>query len=132
MRIAFVSIPRFACAVEVQRNPRLANTPLIVGDAEQPKRVFDCLPATGRFVYPGMTIRAALAECPEAVIVPPDPVLYRDLWENVLDALKYISPEIEDDGWGRAYINAGGLQRHYRDDHDLACLLYTSPSPRDS
>ena len=34
MRIAFVSISRFACAIEAQRQPVLARRPLIVGDAE--------------------------------------------------------------------------------------------------
>lgn len=121
MRIAFVSIPRFACAVEVHRNPQLANVPLIVGDAEQAKRVFDCSALTAeRHVRQGMTVREALARCPDAVIVPPDPVLYRNLWEIVLNALWEISPEVEDEDWGRAYLNVGGLQAHYRDDEALS------------
>ena len=121
MRIAFVSIPRFPCAVEVLRQPSLAARPLIIGDAEQPKRVFDCsLSASDQGVRQDMTIRQALGSCPDAVVVPPDPVLYRMKWEAVLDALNNISPEIEDEGPGRAYINAAGLSSHYRDDESLA------------
>lgn len=121
MRIGFVSIPRFACAVEVHRNPQLANVPLIVGDAEQAKRVFDCSAlAAERQVRQGMTVREALGRCPDAVIVPPDPVLYRNLWEIVLNALWEITPEVEDEDWGRAYLNVGGLQAHYRDDEALS------------
>jgi hypothetical protein len=121
MRIAFVSIPRFTCAVEVQRQPSLAQRALIVGDAEQPRRVLDCSAQASRHgVRPGLPIRQALSHCPDAVIVPPDPVLYQGKWEAVLDALGAISPEVEDEEPGRACVNVRGLEAHYRDDDALA------------
>ena len=127
MRIAFVSIPRFPCAVEVQRQPELARRPLIVGDAEVPKRVLSCsLNASAQQVRPGMTVREALGACPDAVIVPPDPVLYRARWESVLDALGGFSPEVEDGDLGCAYVNVAGLGSHYRDDGALAAELIDS------
>jgi nucleotidyltransferase/DNA polymerase involved in DNA repair len=117
VRIAFVSIPRFPCAVEVQRQPGLTQQPLIVGDAEQPKRVLDCSEnAREQGVRYGMTIRQALSRCPEAVIAPPDPVLYRTTWETVLAALGEVSPEVEDEEMGRAYVNVEGLGSHYCSD----------------
>ena len=127
MRIAFVSIARFSCAVEVQRAPELGRHPLIVGDAEVPKRVMDCSAAAeAAGVQPGMTIRQALGNCPGAAIVPPDPVLYRLKWEAVLDALGGISPEIEDEELGRAYLNVTGLDAHYRGDEALAAQIIES------
>jgi DNA polymerase-4 len=127
LRIAFVLIPRFPCAVEVQRWPGLARRPLIVGDAEVPKRVLDCsLSASREGVWRGMTVRQALGECPDAVIVPPDPVLYRSKWESALDALGSISPEVEDEELGRAYVDVGGLGSHYRDDEALAAQIIDS------
>jgi len=124
MRIAFVSIPRFPCAVEVRRQPSLAGQPLIIGDAEQPKRVLDCSEEAGsRGVRGDMTIRQALSHCPEATVLPPDPVLYRATWESVLDALGEVSPEIEDEDLGRAYANVDGLEGHYRDEKALASHL---------
>jgi DNA polymerase IV len=84
VRTACVYIPRFACAVETLRNPRLARRPLIVGDAEQPKHVLDCSGgAEAQSVRRGMTVRKALGLCPDAVVLPPDPVLYRAKWEAV-------------------------------------------------
>lgn len=118
MRIAFVAIPRFPCAVEEQRNPHLARVPLIVGDSDQPKRVLDCSPAA-HGVYPGMALRKATTLCPDAAVVPPDPVLYRSKWEAVLEALAWITPELEDEAPGRAYLNVSGLGPHYRDDAAL-------------
>jgi nucleotidyltransferase/DNA polymerase involved in DNA repair len=125
MRIAFVSIPRFSCAAEVQRAPGLALRPLIVGDSEQPKRVADCsYEADERGVRVGMTLRKALGLCPDAAVLPPDPVYYRCLWEAAIGELHNLSPEVEDGGPGGAYLNVGGLARHYRDeDHLAGCIL---------
>jgi nucleotidyltransferase/DNA polymerase involved in DNA repair len=121
VRIAFVSIPRFPCAVELTRQPQLANKPLIVGDAEQPRRVLDRCPEAERWgVRRGMSVRIALRQCPHAVIVPPDPVAYRSLWESGLAALADITPESEDEELGRAYLNVSGLQGHYYDEQSLA------------
>ncbi len=124
MRIAFVSVSHFPCAVEVQRSPHLGEESLIVGDAEAPKRVLDCsAAAAGLGVHPGMQIRKALALSPDATVLPPDPVLYRATWEATLDALHSISPEIEDEELGRAYLNIDGLGRHFQDENDLAAHL---------
>ena len=125
MRIAFVSIPRFPCAVEISRRPQFAGEPLIVGDANQPKRVLDVsLEAARRGVYAQMPMRKALGLCPEAIVLPPDPVLYRNIWETVLDAFARITPELEDGEPGCAYLNVGGLQSMFRDESELAgCIV---------
>jgi nucleotidyltransferase/DNA polymerase involved in DNA repair len=124
MRVAFVYIPRFPCAVEVQRRPDLAGQPLIVGDAEQPKRILDCSQeAYEAGVRYGMNLRKALGLCPQAAVLPPDPVLYRSRWRGVLDALDEIAPQVEDEELGRAYLNVAGLERHYRDDGHLAARI---------
>jgi nucleotidyltransferase/DNA polymerase involved in DNA repair len=47
-------------------------------------------------------------------------VAYRSRWESVLDALGEVSPEVEDEAPGRAYVNVRGLDAHYRDDEALA------------
>jgi len=120
LRIAFVSVPRFACAVEAQARPALAGRPFIIGDADQPKRVLDCSAAAGEAgVQPGMPLRQALGLCPQAAVLAPDPVLYRGKWEAALDALDEVSPEVEDAGLGRAYLNATGLDAHYAGDAGL-------------
>jgi len=105
LRIAFVSVPRFACAVEAQAQPGLAGRAFIIGDADQPKRVLECSAAAGEAgVQPGMPLRQALGFCPQAAVLAPDLVLYRGKWEAALDALDEVSPEVEDGGLGRAYL----------------------------
>jgi nucleotidyltransferase/DNA polymerase involved in DNA repair len=120
VRIAFVFVPHFPAVVSMLFQPELARRPLIVGDAEQPKRVLDCSVSAGvEGVRQGMTIRQALGNCPDAVIVPPDPVLYSRKWESILDALSQVSPEVEDKDLGHAYVNVGGLDAHYEGDGAL-------------
>jgi nucleotidyltransferase/DNA polymerase involved in DNA repair len=121
LRVAFVFIPRFAPAVEALRHPSLAGAPLLVAEGEQPKRVAECsVEASLAGVRPGMRLREALSLCPGAVVLVPDAVLYAATWEKALAALDEISPEVEDAGHGRAYLNAGGLAGHYRDERGLA------------
>jgi nucleotidyltransferase/DNA polymerase involved in DNA repair len=110
MRTAFVHIPRFPCAVEVVRDPGLDRLPLIIGDGDRARNVFDCsLEAQAEGVTPGMQMRRALSICPDAVVLPPDPVLYSSRWHTVLDVLDAVSPEVEDEAPGCAYLNATGL-----------------------
>jgi nucleotidyltransferase/DNA polymerase involved in DNA repair len=70
-----------------------------------------------------MAIRNALSLCPDAAVLAPDPVLYRALWASILQALNNVSPEVEDEELGRAYLNAGGLGALYRDERDLALRI---------
>ena len=124
MRVAFVSVSRYPCAVEISRRPVLAHGPLIVGDSDQPKRVLDCSEEAQRWgVHRGMSVRNALGACPHAVLVPPDPVLYGNLWEATLAAFAAVTPEVEDEEWGQAYLNVAGLQPHYRDEHELGLRI---------
>lgn len=105
----------------MQRDPALAGRPLIVGDADQPKQALACSEEAAAWgVQPGMSVRQALGLCPGAAVLPPDPVLYRARWEAVLDALGAVTPEVEDDGLGRAYLNVEGMSGHYRDEAALA------------
>jgi protein ImuB len=116
MRTAFVHIPRFPCAVEVVRDPGLARLPLIIGDSDRARNVLDCsLAAQAEGITPGMQMRRALSLCPDAVVLPPDPVLYGSRWQTALDVLDATSPEIEDEAPGRAYLNATGLTIGRRD-----------------
>lgn len=115
-----MSIPHYPCAVEASRNLRLARKPLIIGDAEQPKRVLDCsFEASKQGIRQEMTIRKALWLCPDALVIPPDPVLYRNSWQSILDSFEDITPEIEDEDVGRAYLNVSGLQLHYPSEEAL-------------
>jgi len=121
---AFVSIPHFAAAVEVVRDPGLRDLPLVIGDSDRPKRVYDCSPfLTRRGIFPGLAIRKAKSICPEAVYLPPDHVLYGNRWRAVLDALEQVSPQVEDAGFGSSYVDLTGLAAHYAGRDSLAAAV---------
>jgi len=121
MRIACVLIPHFPAAVERRRDPALSGRPLVIGETpDQRKAVLDCSPeAEAQGVRAGMPLRQALALCREAVFLPPHPSRYSDVFDSMLDVLEGFSPEVEQASLGRAYLNAGGLARHYEGDLDL-------------
>ncbi len=117
MRVAAVFLPHLPCAAEALRDPGLRERPLVVGASDQSRVVLDCSAAAQvQGVRQGMLVRQAMSRCPDAVFLPPDPGYYRDIWESALSALDEISPEVEDSRLGRAYVNIGGLEAHYRDD----------------
>ena len=121
MRIACVLIPHFPAAVERRRDPALSGRPLVIGETpDQRKAVLDCSPeAEAQGVRAGMPLRQALAICREAVFLPPHPSRYSDVFDSMLVVLESFSPEVEQTSLGRAYLNAGGLARHYEGELDL-------------
>ena len=132
MRAACVLIPRFAIAVELLHKPDLLGRPLILGDSPgRAKAVLDCSPeAAAQGVRPGMPLRPALALCPQAAFLEPDPARYQDAFEAVLRALEGISPLVEPVELGSAYVGVNGLGGLHRDEMALgealvqACLAH--------
>ncbi len=105
MRLACVSVPRFALAVEARLDPRLLRAPAIVYDGN---RVLEASPElTG--VHPGQPLRQARAAYPGAVCVPPNLLLYRAISGAMLQALGQVGPQVELAEQGRAYVDVGGL-----------------------
>jgi len=121
MRTACVLIPHFPVAVERRRDPALSGRSLVIGETpDQRKAVLDCSPeAEAQGVRAGMPLRQALALCRDAVFLPPHPSRYSDVFDSMLAVLEGFSPEIEQASLGRAYLNAGGLARHYEGELDL-------------
>jgi nucleotidyltransferase/DNA polymerase involved in DNA repair len=121
MRTGCLFVAHFPCAAEARRDPSLAGGPLILAESDHLKRVLDCSAAAeAAGVRPGLPFQEAIALCPDAAFLPADPVLYRDAWDAVLDALDEVSPEVEDAGLGTAYLNLTGLAGHYRDEAEMA------------
>ncbi len=122
MRIACVFIPHFRIAVERLRDPGLTERPVVIGETPDGRSgVLECSPeAEVEGVRPGIPLRQAWGLARDAVFLPPDPVLYADVFEAVLQSLETVSPAVEPGEPGIAWLDAGGLSRHYPDDAALA------------
>ncbi len=107
MQIACVHISRFAVEAERQRRPDIAARLILIGEAT----VLDCsLGADPLGVQRGMRMSEAIALCPRAVVLTPDVPYYQRLFDEVLEMLGELSPEIEPAEAGTAFISLAGLQ----------------------
>ena len=104
--IACVHIPRFAVEAERRRRSDIAARLILIGEAT----VFDCsLGAEASGVRRGMRMSEALGLCQRAVVLAPDAPYYERLFEEALDFLESLSPEVEKGDSDTAYLCLDGL-----------------------
>ena len=111
--IACVLVPHFGLRVALLDQSQLDGQPLILNSpsGERP-RVADASPeATARGIHPGMSLREALALCPEAIAITPDPAHQTRVWEQQLSHLDGLSPRVEAAALGTAYLDLRGSAR---------------------
>jgi len=122
MRLACVYIPRFALAIERQLNPRLLRVPAIV---HVQNRVLEVSPELSE-AYPEQSLRQARAAYPNAVFVPANLLLYRDVSAAMLQALGSLSPVVELAEQGCAFLDTEGLDRLHPSVEALASAILSA------
>jgi protein ImuB len=106
MKIACVTIPRFAVEAERQRRKDIGARLILLGD----NTVLDCsLGAEVSKVRRGMRMSEAIGLCPNAVVIAADRPYYERLFEEILDFLETMSPAVEGGETGIAYVAIDGL-----------------------
>jgi len=106
MRIACVSIPRFAVEAERQRRKNIGARLILIGESV----VLDCsLGAEVSKVQRGMRLSEAIGLCPRAIVLAPDRPYYERLFGEVLDSLETLSPAVQAGQTGVAYAALDGL-----------------------
>ena len=114
--VACLVIPRFPLACELAERPHLRGLPLALGGGDGGPRVLAASPEALRFgVRSGATLREAIALCPALVVLEPRPARYDVIWEDVSAALQRVSPIVQREQPGAAYIDLTGLDRLYGD-----------------
>lgn len=111
MRIACVLLPRFPLAVELLARPELRGRPVVLGGAPEDRTVVvECtLQAERSGIRRGMALREALARCHDAAFLEAHPARYAEVFERMLDALEHVSPIVEGEAPGCAFIDLTGL-----------------------
>ena len=110
--IAYLRVPYFAAAIERRDRHLSPDLPLIlVGEARGGhQRVYACsFEAAEAGVEPDMRLRQAEALCPEAQILPSNESGYATAFEEWAQRLCAITPDVEPDGLGQAYLDVKGL-----------------------
>ena len=70
-----------------------------------------------------MRLRQAEALCPEAQVLPGDQSKYATIFEEWLERLTSITPDVEPDGLGQAYLAVHGLTRLYGEEQSICRQL---------
>ena len=109
MRIACVHIPHFQATVALRRQPQLRGRPAVIVDhAAGTPRIVDATPAAAGVVA-GMTLTAALARCPEAIVLEADGPACRRVFQQLCRALQGVGDRVEAAEPGTAYVGLDGL-----------------------
>ena len=110
--IVCVLYPRFELLAALgDRRTLLSEPAALAPEAGREQMVGEVsAPAEAFGVVRGMRLGEAMSRCPALLLVPPDPERVRSLWHNVLDRLEAIGAEVESDGAGAAFFEAGGLE----------------------
>ena len=115
MSIACIVIPHFALRVALLERPELDGAPLVLGPAQGGRPIVtDATPeAAAHGVRTGLSLREAVALCPEAVILAPHPVRENRAAEQIVAGLELLSPAVEIDTRqpGCYAIDLTGLER---------------------
>lgn len=123
MRVGCLLIPDFQIACELVDRPALARrseTVAIVDD----RLVQATSRAAQRYgVWPGQRLQEALSRCPRLVTIEARPHDYAQRFATIVAALRGFSPHVESGPLGVAYVDLGGLWRHYPAPGSLEQLL---------
>jgi DNA polymerase IV len=108
--IAHLDIDAFYASVELLRRPELRGRPVIVSGSGPRAVVTTASYEARRFgVGSAMPTSRALRQCPDAVLIAPDFVAYRQASRQVMDLVRATGAEVEQAGLDEAYLDLSGM-----------------------
>jgi len=110
LQFACLLIDQLPVKSEVQRTPALAGRPVIIAHGAGSRRVVLDASLHALGVQPGMPLSEALSQCKGAVLVEPDSVHYRDVFDHALDAIEALGADVEEEDLGHATVQLTGLE----------------------
>ncbi len=108
--IAHLDLDAFYANVELRRRPELKGLPVIVAGSG-PRAVVTTASYEARRFGVGSAMPAARARrlCPDAVVIPPDFIAYREVSRAVMAILRSHVERVEQLGLDEAYLDLSGL-----------------------
>jgi DNA polymerase-4 len=118
-------VPDFAVTVERVRDRSLATRPVIIAPPGNPRGSVQAISPEARQegITSGMRLGAAQRLCPRAVILPPDPLLYRRAAGALVKLLGRFTPVAEGDRHGRFFLDMTGTNRLLGPPRDAAARI---------
>lgn len=121
--IACLFIDRFPIKAERQRYPVLRKKPLILAESRGPRKIIVHSSAEAAGVNTGMSLRDALANCPEAHVLQADNQFYGEVFDRIIDALRARFAAVTPVGPGCAFVQLKGLPSLFCGEARLAASL---------
>ncbi len=120
--ILFVDPPAFCTTVESLVAPDLRTRPVAVAPPGAERAVVLALSTEARQagIAKGMAVRQAMKQCPDLVIIPPNPRLYARASRALHEILRAFAPVIEPRGYGHAFLDLTGTGRLFGPPEDVA------------
>ncbi len=114
-RIACLMVPLFPLAARLRSEPELTSEAIVVleGGGARARVVAATRLARRAGIRPGLTLPQARARLPNLIARNRDASCEDAAQEALLDIAEGLSPRVEDAGEGVAYLDVGGLDRHY-------------------
>lgn len=109
--ILHVDMDAFFASVELARRPELRGLPVIVGGAQRGVVLAATYEARAFGVHSAMPMAAALRQCPQAVVVPPDHHAYHEVSVGVMAILGDVTPLLEQVSIDEAFLDVAGARR---------------------
>lgn len=109
--ILHVDMDAFFASVELARRPQLRGLPVIVGGAQRGVVLAATYEARAFGVHSAMPMAAALRQCPQAVVVPPDHTAYREVSAGVMRILHDVTALVEQVSVDEAFLDVAGARR---------------------
>ncbi|WP_420429056.1 DNA polymerase IV [Kordiimonas sp.] len=112
LTIAHLDCDAFYASIEKRDNPKLASKPLIIGGASGRSVVSTCCYiARMSGVRSAMPMYKAKKLCPDAVILPPNMALYREVGQQVRAMMFDLTPLVEPLSIDEAFMDLSGTER---------------------
>jgi DNA polymerase IV len=110
--IFHIDMDAFYASVEILDHPEFRGKPVIVGGMSGRGVVAAASYEARKYgVHSAMPMFQALKKCPDAKVVPPRRVRYKQVSENVMEIVRSFSPLVEQVSIDEAYLDATGCER---------------------
>ena len=120
--IFFIDPPSFCTTVEGLVAPALRDRPVAVAPPGADRATLLALSREAREagLERGTPVRLARKQCPDLIVIPPNPELYARASLALHDILKIYAPVIEPRGYGHAFLDLTGTEQLFGPAADVA------------